>query len=84
MANQWLQGAIVGLMVLGAVAYLVRKYLSRNRKTAGRGGCGSCSGDCSRGPRHGRRRFDPDSGVLLRPGRAQADALQNPQRPGKI
>lgn len=50
MANQWLQGAIVGLMVLGAVAYLVRKYLPRNRKTAGRGGggggCGSCSG-CS-------------------------------------
>ncbi len=46
MANQWLQGAIVGLMVLGAVAYLVRKYLPRNRKTAGPGGCGSCSG-CS-------------------------------------
>ncbi len=46
MANQWLQGAIVGLMVLGAAAYLVRKYLPRNRKTAGRGGCGSCSG-CS-------------------------------------
>lgn len=51
MTSQWLQAAIVGLMVAGAVVYLVRKYLPRSRKAAGRGGCGSCGG-CSGGKCH--------------------------------
>jgi hypothetical protein len=51
MASQWLQGAIVGLMVAGAMVYLVRKYLPRKRKAANSGGCGSCGG-CSGGKCH--------------------------------
>lgn len=49
MANQWLQGVIVGLIVTTAVVYLLRKYLPRKRKAAG--GCGSCS-RCSGGSCH--------------------------------
>lgn len=50
MDNQWLQGAAVGLIVLGAIAYLLRKYLPRSKKTAesknGCSSCGGCSGRC--------------------------------------
>ena len=51
MISQWLQGAAVGLVVLGAVAYLLRKYLPRTKGTTqsknGCGNCNSCSGgDC--------------------------------------
>ena len=52
MASHWLQGAAVGLMVAGAVVYLLRKYLPRSRKTAPQSkGCGSCS-SCSDGGCH--------------------------------
>ena len=52
MAGQWIQGGMVGLMVLGAVAYLLRKYLPRSRKAVAESkGCGSCSG-CSDGGCH--------------------------------
>lgn len=44
MADQWMQGALVGLMVAGAVLYLLRRYLPRRCKTKGRGDCGNCSG----------------------------------------
>ncbi|MDV7210504.1 Virus attachment protein p12 family protein [Azotobacter beijerinckii] len=44
MAGQWIQDAIVGLVVACAVLYLLRKYLPRRRKAAGRGSCGNCSG----------------------------------------
>ncbi|TBW07002.1 FeoB-associated Cys-rich membrane protein [Azotobacter chroococcum subsp. isscasi] len=48
MADQWIQGAVVGLMVAGAVLYLLRRYLPCRRKAAGgrgRARCDDCSGD---------------------------------------
>jgi len=45
MAGQWIQGAVVGLMVTGAVLYLLRRYLPRRRKaTGGSAKCDKCSG----------------------------------------
>lgn len=49
MGNDILQAAIVGVIVLGAVAYLLRKYLPRRGGKPG--GCGSCSG-CKGGGCH--------------------------------
>lgn len=45
-----LQGAIVGLIVAAAVAYLLRKYLPR-RGAGKSGACGSCGG-CKGGGCH--------------------------------
>lgn len=48
MNDQWLQGAIVGGIVLAAVAYLLRKYLPRSGKATAEKTCGSCR-NCSGG-----------------------------------
>lgn len=49
MGNQWVQAVIVGVIVLCAVVYLLRKYLPRRSKSGDKrkscGNCGSCSGD---------------------------------------
>lgn len=45
MVGQWMQGAVVGLMVACAVLYLLRKYLPCSRRAKGRGDCANCSGD---------------------------------------
>lgn len=52
MANPWVQGAIVALIVTAAVVYLLRKYLPRKHPAKAQGkGCGSCGG-CSGGGCH--------------------------------
>ncbi len=43
MESQWLQNAIVGLMVAGAIFYLLRRYLPHCRKNT-HGNCEKCSG----------------------------------------
>lgn len=43
MTDLW-QGVIVGLMVTGALVYLLRKYLPRRKATKGCGSCGGCKG----------------------------------------
>jgi len=50
MTTDILQGAIVGLIVAAAVAYLLRKYLPR-RGAGKSGACGSCGG-CKGGGCH--------------------------------
>lgn len=48
MTHPWLQGVIVGLIVVAAFAYLLRKYLPRPHKAEPEkkacGNCGGCSG----------------------------------------
>lgn len=45
MSADILQGAVVGLIVAVAVAYLLRKYWPRRGgKAAGCGSCGGCKG----------------------------------------
>ncbi|MGV6472916.1 FeoB-associated Cys-rich membrane protein [Azotobacter vinelandii] len=51
MDGQWIQGAIVGLMVIGAVLYLLRRYLPRRHKATEAGKRGKCDG-CSGGGCH--------------------------------
>ena len=46
MTNLW-QGVIVGLMVTGALVYLLRKYLPRRKAAKGCKACGGCkNGGC--------------------------------------
>ncbi len=52
MAHEGLQQFIVGVMVLGAAVYLVRKYWpARRTTTTNKTACGSCRG-CSGGGCH--------------------------------
>lgn len=47
MEGQWIQGAVVGLMIIGAVLYLLRRYLPCRHKATGareRTKCDNCSG----------------------------------------
>lgn len=44
MGQDWVQGTIVGVCVLAAVVFLLRRYLFK-KPVANGGGCGSC-GSC--------------------------------------
>jgi hypothetical protein len=49
--NEGIQGAIVGLMVIAAGLYLLRKYLPRRKPGKAVAACGSCS-SCKGGSCH--------------------------------